>query len=139
MRKLFTFGVIFFALSLLPENATTAKPLPIKLPFLKKEDPKPVKEVPPPVLSAFNEILQEIADQQGFSLSEINNFIATWTKEKNEYQVFASFVVGVCNEGGVVYTVTARFEANGDIVMLIQGGVPKKYILTEALCIRIGF
>lgn len=139
MRKLFTLGVLFFVLAFFAGNTATAKPSPVQFVLLKKQDPKPNKNIPQKVLSAYENLLPEIEDQLGFSLSTIDQIAVKWTKYQGQYQVMVSFNTGSCDEGGTGYVIIARFKANGDIVKQMDADTEKKFLISEGECIRIGF
>ena len=74
------------------------------------------KNVPPPVRKAFEDLLRQIGENRGFSLSEITNSSIRWSKEKNEYAVVSGFIIGICDEGGFTIFINATFNANGELV-----------------------
>lgn len=137
MRKIVVFSRLFLLCNLSLSSLAHAKTLP-------KEDHHLISiasfktHVPPPVLRAFQALLQEVADDNRISLSGLAYFTTVWEKEKNTYTVHAEFGVGLCEEGGLTYTLDAKFKANGNIILIPDvKNVLSRYVLGVITCIRL--
>jgi len=136
MRRIVIFSVLFIVCNLSVRTGASAKTLPAKNHLTSAKAHK--THVPPPVLRSFQNLLQEVADDNKISLSNLSAFSAVWEKDKNTYTVRAELGVGDCEEGGLTYTLIAKFKANGDIILIpdIKNN-PSRYVLGVITCIRL--
>ena len=139
MRKLLAILSLLITISVLSFKTADTKILPSgNLP--NQEDPK-IINVPPPVLNAFQDLLDEIAANEDIPVSAIVPTSIVWTKDKNEYLVDFRFRAGQCESGqDVFHFVKAKFKANGEIVMIPDAfGVLSRYVYSRTECIRLPF
>ena len=136
MRTIVIFSTLFILCNLSLRSIAYGKTSPA----INHTHPNPAHKinVPPPVLRSFQNLLQEIADDNKISLSNLSYFTTAWDKDKNTYTVHAEFGIGLCEEGGLTYTILARFKANGDIILIPDLNTkPLRYILGVITCIRL--
>ena len=136
MRKrlfLTAFILLFFGLAGTEINAKTG-PVIHEKPVANKIN------VPPPVLFSFATLFLRVAQDYNFKLTDINNFSATWTREKNEYSVVVKFGLATCDDTAPVNELMATFKANGTIVPIPGlNGKLTDYVFHYVECIRAPF
>lgn len=85
-------------------------------------------------------MLLDVAKVYGFHVSDITQFSATWTREKNVYSVTARFGLITCDEEGTFNVLIAKFKANGTVVPMVGlDGKMANYLFAPVSCIRAPF